>query len=201
MDRCTFVSPAPLPGAVRVTATCGRRTPKRAAVTSAKLGTGRGEGGVAVRTHHPCSLCSSLHRRVAKPLEGRSSGFRISRSCGPSQPGCSISRRHMTPSRQHRPVASIRESSPVTATGSRRNLTGFPRPGRVERCLAHYRSGSSPPAETIGGRRVPSAQCRLPDSRALRALSTSRPLGQRSKSPSVLGWSRATTRSGRRIQD
>ncbi len=36
----------------------------------------------------PCELLalSPLHRRVIKPFEGRSSGFRISRVCRPSQP-------------------------------------------------------------------------------------------------------------------
>ena len=72
----------------------------------------------------------SLLRRDAAPMKGRSSGFRIVRICTPSQ----------LP-RDHRLVRVVRSevrigqwlelaplcsSSPVTATGSRRILTGFP---------------------------------------------------------------------------
>jgi hypothetical protein len=53
-----------------------------------------------------------LFPRIVAPLEGRSSGFRISRSDAPSQ--------------SNRTSGSMRRSSPVTATGSRRNYTGFP---------------------------------------------------------------------------
>ncbi len=68
-----------------------------------------------------------LFPRVVAPLEGRSSGFRISRSDAPSQ--------------SNRTSGSMRRSSPVTATGSRRNFTGFPQVGstlnRNEQDSAH----------------------------------------------------------------
>jgi len=61
----------------------------------------------------------SRPRRRTLLLEGRSSGFRIARSS--SLPGAA-------PCRACAPVAFFRRPSPVTATGSRRILTGFPQP-------------------------------------------------------------------------
>jgi len=60
------------------------------------------------------ALRSLLPRDVA-PLEGRSSGSRIVRNDAPSQPGWASGSQQ-----------SVRRSSPVTATGSRRICTGFP---------------------------------------------------------------------------
>jgi hypothetical protein len=77
------------------------------------------------------ALRSLLPRDVA-PLEGRSSGSRIDRCCAPSQPASQRAVLRDSLARAPRPEwasGSMRRSSPVTATGSRRILTGFPQVG------------------------------------------------------------------------
>ena len=71
----------------------------------------------ALRVEHIRFALRPLFPRVVAPLEGRSSGFRISRCYAPSQSLWTS--------------GLMRRSSPVTATGSRRIFTGFPQVGAL----------------------------------------------------------------------
>ena len=64
--------------------------------------------------------------RVVAPLEGRSSGFRIYRSCAPSRPTSQLINGSTFQCWKCKASGIVRRSSPVTATGSRRICTGFP---------------------------------------------------------------------------
>ena len=96
-----------------------------------------------------CLAPRPLFPRVVAPLEGRSSGSRINRSYAPSQ----LSRKSAS--------GSIRRSSPVTATGSRRIYTGFPRVEHTPKqpfvwLLRSVSSRPVPTTDLIDSNRIPS---------------------------------------------
>jgi hypothetical protein len=117
------------------------RGPFRASCESRRPCSSRNPDGSVGRQGavHPIRIAPRpLLPRVVVPLEGRSSGSRISRSCTPSQPlhprgtfpfrnRCLVE--HPLPDGspwKKWSVAYVCSSSPVTATGSRRIYTGFP---------------------------------------------------------------------------
>ncbi len=94
----------------RLRAPLSRRSSHRSTVAS------KGYLSLSQRSGNRRFTPRPLFPRVVVPLKGRSSGSRISRVCTPSQPrwasGFELNR--------------LCSSSPVTATGSRRNYTDFP---------------------------------------------------------------------------
>jgi hypothetical protein len=147
------------------------------------------------------------HRRRSQPLEGRSSGFRINR---PSSLPSPVSLRRsldqaIQRSRIHREIAGasrtsgvVRRPSPVTATGSRRILTGFPQlrtPGPPSPWPGG-RAWEHPRASAVEWPRLATVRSRL-RSRVARAGRMRRSSRRARTSPRVTGGHLPTAMSAR----